>query len=254
MLQNSEWVDANVLAKIKSPKCEHFYRSDFKFKHKNPYHQKLAAFGDFVLRDHESEIFQGQWNESVFNRSAPLCVEIGSGFGSFMVEHCTQFPEKNFIGMDYRFKRTFELANKLKKIPHRNFRYLRCRGERLEFLFSPGEVDEIFYFFPDPWPRPRHHKKRLFKPRFLQSLHQVLKPGGKVFIKTDHDQYADWMKMVLTEGQGQFPKPLFSIDLESRDLYQDYSQHFLVSFQTHFEKIFLSQQIKIKAFQLTALS
>lgn len=223
---------------------DHSLKEDFKYKHDNPYHDKLGAFDDFVMRDNESEIFRGKWNDDVFKKPGELYLEIGTGAGHFMIEYCEKNPTHNFVGLDYRFKRSFQLAKKLAVIENKNFRYLRAKGERVEFIFSENELDGIFYFFPDPWPKTRHNKKRLIQAPFLEAAFKVIKPGGIFYIKTDHDDYAEWMKREITA----FKK--FEIILESKDLRVDYPNHLLSQYITGFEKIFISQGIKIKAFVL----
>jgi len=225
---------------------EHTFSKDFKYRHKNPYHDKLEAFDGFVFRDHEAEVFQGKWNSEVFKKDAKLCVEIGSGYGHFMLEYCENNPDLNFVGMDYRFKRSFELAKRLAKHPNKNFRYLRARGERIPFMFEESEVDEIYYFFPDPWPKKRHWKKRLFQRPFLECAYKVLKPGATLFVKTDHAGYADWMANVLRD------QDLFEVQLATNNLWKEHPEHFLTSFETKFEKIFLGQGVKINGFVLTS--
>jgi tRNA (guanine-N7-)-methyltransferase len=220
------------------------YRSDFKYTHDNPYHDRLGIFEQFVLRDEAAETNVGEWNQKIFQNSFPLEVEIGSGYGEFMLEYCQKNPQINFIGMDHRFKRSFQLAKKLSQLEHKNFRYLRARGERIEFMFAESEVQSLFYFFPDPWPKTRHHKKRLFQKPFLNAAHKVLKPGGTLFVKTDHDGYFDWMLNQIKEEKR------FEIILQSRDLRREYPEHFLSQFTTKFEKIFLSQGTLIKSIVL----
>jgi tRNA (guanine-N7-)-methyltransferase len=219
------------------------YRSDFKYTHDNPYHDKLAVFDSFVLRDEAAESNVGKWKDQ-FGNSKPLEVEIGTGYGEFMMDYCQKYPEINFIGLDHRFKRSFSVAQKLNKLEHKNFRYLRARGERIEFMFEENEVQSLFYFFPDPWPKNRHHKKRLFQKPFLNAAHKVLKPGGTLFIKTDHDGYYEWMLDHLADEKR------FTIELQSRNLREEYPEHFLAQFTTKFEKIFLSQGTLIKALVL----
>jgi tRNA (guanine-N7-)-methyltransferase len=102
----------------------------------------------------------------------------------------------------------------------------------------------VFYFFPDPWPKNRHHKKRLFQKPFLNACHKVLSPGGTLFVKTDHDGYFDWMLDHLKDEKR------FEILLQSRDLRKEYPEHFLSQFTTKFEKIFLSQGTLIKSIVL----
>ncbi len=225
----------------------HLFLPQFKYKHENPYHDKLEIFHDFVLRDEEAEVHRGKWSENVFQRVAPLEVEIGTGYGHFMIEHCEKNPDINFIGLDFRFKRSFQLAKRLSKVSKQNFRYLRGRGERIEYIFDNDEIDKLYYFFPDPWPKTRHHKKRLFQKPFLKAAHKVIKSSGRFFIKTDHDEYFEWMVNELKDQN------LFEVEFLTRDLYSDSPDHFLASFQTKFEKIFLKQKIKIKAMVLRSL-
>jgi tRNA (guanine-N7-)-methyltransferase len=223
---------------------EKSFNKDFLYTHKNPYHQKLTDFSEFTLRDQEPEQFQGKWNQQVFDNNLPLHVEVGCGYGHFMLEFCQQNPQVNYVGMDIRFKRTYQLAARMKKQKLLNFRLLRAKGERIAFMFGPEEVDSFYYFFPDPWPKKRHLKKRLFQLPFLEVMNKVLKKEGKVYIKTDHLGYAEWMKEVL-ENQD-----LFKVNFHSMNLWNEPKSHFLNSFETKFEKIFREQNVPIKAFEL----
>lgn len=230
----------------KSMEDNFVYRADFKYTHDNPYHDKLGVFETFVLRDNEAESNVGKWSE-LFGNNQPIEVEIGTGYGEFMMEYSQQYPKINFIGLDHRFKRSLSVAKKLDKLEHKNFRYLRARGERIEFMFDESEVQSIFYFFPDPWPKNRHHKKRLFQKPFLDACHKVLKPGGTLFIKTDHDGYYEWMLNELKEEKR------FEVLLQTTDLRNLHPEHFLSQFTTKFEKIFLSQGTLIKSLVLKNL-
>lgn len=225
----------------------HAYHPDFKkYKRTNPYHDKLGGFEDFVMRDEEAEAHRGDW-KNVFGNLNPVSVEIGTGYGEFMVDYCQKNPGTNFVGLDHRFKRSFALAKKLDKLENKNFRYLRARGERLEFIFAENEVQNIFYFFPDPWPKKRHNKNRLFQKPFLDAAYTVLAPGGIIWVKTDHDDYFDWMLRELeTEKR-------FEVQLQTRDLRKEFPEHFLAQFTTKFEKIFLSQGTLIKSVVLKSL-
>ena len=203
------------------------------------------------LRCDEGESLAGRWGE-IFGRQAPLSVEIGSGFGHFMREYCAKNRNINFVGIDYKFKRSFKLAKKLAQdstTSNHHLKSLRARGERLPFLFGPGEVHELFCFFPDPWPKRRHNKRRLFQLSFLRACHQVLKKGGKLFLKTDHGPYAEWIDRVVEKAEKE---GLFDVELATHDLWREYPDHFLTSFKTKFEKIFLEKKTCIKAYVLSA--
>ena len=220
------------------------FSQDFIYSHKNPYHEKLSAFDDFVFRDHLSEENKGRWNKDIFKKEANLNLEIGSGYGHFMMEYCLKNPDINFVGLDYRFKRSYTLVKKLQSHPYKNFRYLRAKGERIDFIFEEDELNNIFYFFPDPWPKARHNKKRLFQRPFLERAYRVLRPMGKIFIKTDHDEYANWMLEVINN------QDLFELKFFTNNLWEETTEQFLTSFQTKFEKIFRSKNINIKGFVL----
>lgn len=220
------------------------FKQEFRYTHNNPYHDRLSVFDEFVLKDDEGEKHQGTWSKDVFQNDKNLEVEIGTGYGHFMMDYTQKNPDINFIGLDHRFKRSFHLANKLSKLAVKNFRYLRARGERLGFLFGDKEVSKVFYFFPDPWPKKRHHKKRLFQQNFLKEAHRILTDDGRILVKTDHDGYFDWMLAELEQS------PLFEIEMKTFDLRIEYPDHFLSSFVTKFEKIFIEKGIKIKAMVL----
>lgn len=216
--------------------------------HDNPYHFKLAEFDQFVLRDQEAEAYKGLFSKEVFKNSFPIHVEVGSGYGEFMFHFLENNPEINFVGIDYKFKRSYQLARRVHQSQNRNFKYLRTQAEKLNMIFGENEIDAFYYFFPDPWPKQRHHKKRLFQTPLLQTLHTILKPGGKVWIKTDHDDYFVWMLKFL-----KLNTHLFKISLQTTDLKYEFPEHFLSSFETKFEKMFLKKNIKIKALVLESL-
>ncbi|MCT4643176.1 MAG: tRNA (guanosine(46)-N7)-methyltransferase TrmB [Bacteriovoracaceae bacterium] len=230
--------------KKKSNTNDYVFKDGFKYQHDNPYHDRLKAFDGFVLRDNEGEENCGNWAKKEFKNDNPIEVEIGSGYGHFMLEYTQNNHSINFVGLDHRFKRSFQLAKKLDKMEVKNFRYLRARGERLAHLFGESEVSKIFYFFPDPWPKTRHHKKRLFQKTFLDQAYKVLRNDGIFLIKTDHDEYFDWMVDVAQKDER------FEVQMQSYDLRSEFPDHFLASFKTKFEKIFLEKGIKIKAMVL----
>lgn len=234
----------NSTGKRKDPAENHSYKADFVYKTSNPYSEKLEIFNDFVMKDNEAEQFRGKWNSEVFKREAAICCEIGTGYGHFMHEYCQKNPEVNFVGLDYRFKRSFNLARKLNQLEHKNFKYLRAKGERVSFIFGESELKKMFYFFPDPWPKTRHHKKRLFQKPFLEACYKVLDKDGILFVKTDHDGYFQWMLNELKEQE------LFETKLLTWDLHKEHPEHFLAKYITKFEKIFMQKGITTKALVL----
>jgi tRNA (guanine-N7-)-methyltransferase len=226
------------------------YSDHFQYNHSNPYFDKLKSFDSFVFRDHECEGLQNNWNQKVFKNNFSINLEIGTGYGHFMIDYSKDHTNVNFVGLDYRFKRSFQLSKKLSKLDKTelNIRYLRAKAERMHYMFGENELSNIFYFFPDPWPKNKHLKKRLFKQNFLEIAYQCLKPGGKIYIKTDHIGYYLWMKKVLSEDKNN----LFTTNIDTYNLHADYPEHFLAKYKTKFEKIFLEQKINTKALILTS--
>ena len=220
------------------------FKEDFEYKTNNPYREKLQEFSHLILQDLEGEKFQGKWKKEVFKNSHPLHLEIGTGYGHFLEQFCHDNENINLIGMDYRFKRSFQLTKRLAKQEIENTRLLRAKGERVNFLFSQSEIDQAYFFFPDPWPKNRHLKKRLFQIPFLEKIHHALKPDGLFYIKTDHDGYAKWMKQVMDDN------PFFEIQFATNDLHNEKEQTLLQKYQTKFEKIFITQNKNINGFIL----
>jgi tRNA (guanine-N7-)-methyltransferase len=225
-------------------------------KYQNPYGEKLEQYKDFVFRDKESEHFQGQWNRQVFQREAELHLEIGCGGGEFLQSFCQQYPHINLVGLDFRFKRSFKTAKKLSLISQSPesegkfyTRYLRAWAERLPSIFGPQELDAIYLFFPDPWPKTRHFKKRLLQKTFFVQMHKLLKTGSSFYFKTDHLDLFTW---VLKQLEAPECASLFTKELITTNLRQDYPEHFLSSFQTGFETLFLKQGKTINALVLKA--
>ena len=223
----------------------------------NPYHLKLQQFENFVYLDDQAEEFKGQWKKSIFKNNAPLVVEIGVGYGDFMANYCQQYPEKNYVGMDIRFKRSFGVARKIEQTKLNNIRFLRAQGQRLPWLFNTEEIDQLLCFFPDPWPRSKQHKKRIFQRDLIQNLGQIIKPAGTLLFKTDHKEMFEWTLNEISHCDN------VKILWKTFDLYLDYVKvtdekikdllQPMVTFQTRFEKIFLEQNTPIKALILCPL-
>jgi tRNA (guanine-N7-)-methyltransferase len=220
-------------------------------KDTNPYHVKLQQFENFVYLDDQAEHFKGQWKNSVFKNTLPLVVEIGVGYGDFMMNYCQQNPNTNYIGMDIRFKRSFGVAKKCDQQKLQNLRFLRAQGQRIPWLFDTQEIDQLFCFFPDPWPRAKQFKKRIFQRDLIQHLSKIIKPTGTLLFKTDHKDMFEWTLNEISHCE--------NVDIlwKTFDLYQDYNHVQdakikelltpMVTFQTKFEKIFLQQNTPIKA-------
>ncbi|AMM34024.1 tRNA (guanine-N7)-methyltransferase [Sinomonas atrocyanea] len=133
-----------------------------------------------------------------FGRVAPLVVEIGSGLGEAVVAAAEASPERNFLAVEvYRPG----LANTLLRIGQRgltNVRVVQANApEVLGSMLPAGSVDELWVFFPDPWHKTRHHKRRMVKDTFAALAARVLAPGGLWRLATDWSGYAQQMRDVV---------------------------------------------------------
>jgi len=129
-----------------------------------------------------------------FERSAGLVVEIGFGNGQALAWMAAQEPEKNFAGIEVHDPGVGRLLNALDDAGLDNVRVAKADAvEVLERQVLAGSLDEVRIYFPDPWPKKRHHKRRLIQPPFLDLISARLKPGGLLHLATDWAPYAEWM-------------------------------------------------------------
>ena len=130
--------------------------------------------------------------ERIFGRIAPLQVDLGCGDGSFLCEMAQRFPEKNFFGIE-RLTGRVEKARRQPSGPGGkidNMRVLQFESAyAVEYLLAPGSVETFYLLFPDPWPKRRHHRRRLVTSEFLDAIHAALEPGGLFHVATDHHEY-----------------------------------------------------------------
>lgn len=228
-------------------KTQYIASDNFTYKHKNPYHLKLKEFEGFTYRDHEPELLRGLWNQQAFGNDNPLYLEIGCGFGQFLRQFSEENRHINLVGIEYKFKRCFELAQKLNRHQLENCKLLRSKAERVHHVFAESELDKILIFFPDPWKKKKQLKRRFIQREFLANIYPLLKKNGEIYIKTDD---LDYYQLVLEELAAL--NSMYEIVYNNDNLLCDEAAEFpiLSRYQTHFEKIFRGQKIPIKALVL----
>ena len=128
--------------------------------------------------------------KELFPSPQPLEVELGCGDASFLVELARRHPERNFIGVERLLGRIAKLDRKGRRAGLTNLRGVRIESAYfLQYLLPPRSAAALHIYFPDPWPKKRHHKNRLISPGFPAFAANALAPGGKIFLRTDDAPY-----------------------------------------------------------------
>jgi len=152
----------------------------------------------------------------MFPEVRPIEVELGSGDGSFLAAYAQSRPETNFVGVERLLGRLRKLDRKGLRLALANLRLVRIEASYfVEFLLPHESVTAFHIYFPDPWPKRRHHKHRLVNPKFADSLKRALLPGGKVFLRTDDTDYFSQMTKVFGENDA-FSEDCAPVELEGR--------------------------------------
>jgi tRNA (guanine-N7-)-methyltransferase len=126
----------------------------------------------------------------VFGRTAPVVVEIGCGGGRFIISQAEAHPDRDFIAVERAHEYFKLLKQRAAKRRLANLRILRTDGgDLVSSCFADRSVTAYHVYFPDPWPKKRHHKRRLFTDSFCAQLRRTLVPGGTLFFATDHGDY-----------------------------------------------------------------
>jgi tRNA (guanine-N7-)-methyltransferase len=139
---------------------------------------------------------------SLFGRPAPFEIEIGAGRGDFIIGRAAAMPERNFLAVELSAPLAQLLAARAARAALRNLRIARTDARPLVNLFLPcGCVSAYHIYFPDPWPKPRHAKHRLFTPWFVANLRRTMAAGAALYVATDVFDYAELIdSMADTQG------------------------------------------------------
>ena len=163
----------------------------------------------FPLKQHKSRNFKYppliekfNWHELFTNGNPPSYLDIGCGMGKFLIEYALSEPRKNILGFELRIN-AVEWVNKVIAgeciLNARALWYSVVNG--FPFITS-GSVDKIFYFFPDPWVKKRHHKRRAFSAELLNEFYRILSPTGKLYIMTDVPDTDAYHREILDSHKG----------------------------------------------------
>jgi len=198
---------------------------------------EVATFGNVVQLD-AGKAYRGRWASVFFGNDRPVVLELACGKGEYTVNLARLFPERNFIGIDYKGNRLWRGAKTALEENIPNVGFLRIQIETILDHFAPDEVDEIWITFPDPQPQKGREKKRLTNPDFLGKYNILLKENGIMHLKTDNDGfYAYTMEQIERLGLTKIA--------ETTDLYRSDLADEVLSIKTYYEQKYLAHEKNI---------
>jgi len=152
--------------------------------------RETIAANDWVVKDLPA--YKGRWAESIFNNTNPIHIEIGMGKGQFIMELARLNPDINYIGIEKYSSVLVRALEKMEESTLTNIRFIRMEAEEIQDVFAPGEIDQIYLNFSDPWPKDRHAKRRLTSKEFLARYGNIIKKESKIIFKTDNRPLFDF--------------------------------------------------------------
>ncbi len=185
--------------------------------------------------DHE---LKGKWKINYFKNDNPIILELGCGRGEYTVNLGELFPDKNFIGVDWKGARLWRGAKTAFENKMHNIAFLRIQIQNIATYFAIDEVDEIWITFPDPQMQTTRERKRLTCPRFLNTYRRFMKADGFVNLKTDSKLFYDYTLEVIAEQN-------LKISKQTEDLYNSVLADEVLSIKTTYEKMWLKDGLKI---------
>ncbi|UYL10234.1 tRNA (guanine-N7)-methyltransferase [Bdellovibrio sp. SKB1291214] len=186
---------------------------------------------------------KGKWRSDVFKKdeSVPMDLEVGTGNGTHFAYYAQKNPNRLLVGLELKYKPLIQTIRRADKAGCRNAAVARFHAFNLTDIFVPGELDNVFIHFPDPWTSPKKPKNRFVQKLNLDILFDLQKPGSIIEFKTDSLVYFDWAMDEIRQSK-------YNILFETRDLHN--SPIKAENFETAFEKIFLREGILINFVRL----
>lgn len=211
-------------------------------KHYNPYMEKMKEYPLYIEWDKKKmNAKKTKWNEH-FSNENDIYLEIGSGQGNFTVANSMKYKDRNFIGVELKFKRLVMSARKAEKRNLKNILFVRRWGQEIPEFIGENEITGMFINFPDPWDGKE--KNRIIQEKlFNETVDLIMKKGGRIFFKTDHDgYYSDVLELVKSLKN-------YKVVYNTDDLHNDIEKG-KDNIRTEFEDLFTKKGITTKYIEI----
>jgi tRNA (guanine-N7-)-methyltransferase len=141
----------------------------------------------------------------IFENDLPIELDLGSGSGKFLVDAGARFPNRNFLGIERLLGRVRKARRKAHRLNLANVRVIRLEIDyAVRYLLFPSSVNRFHLSFPDPWPKRRHHNRRLVNEDFLRAIANALTSNGELWVRTDHIEYFHHIEKMVASVNGVF--------------------------------------------------
>ena len=190
---------------------------------------------EFPPEDHS---LKGNWKKDFFKNNNPIILELGCGRGEYAINLALKYPERNFIGVDWKGARLWRGAKTAFENKMHNVAFLRIQIQHIAYFFGLNEIDEVWITFPDPKLLKTGEKKRLTSLRFLNLYRSFMIEKGIVNLKTDSKPFYDYSHEVISSEK-------LKVLMTSDDVYNELDHDDVLSIKTTYEKIWLKEGAKI---------
>jgi tRNA (guanine-N7-)-methyltransferase len=184
------------------------------------------------------DIFEPLSFLDIFQNERPIELDLGSGSGRFLIEAGRRYPERNFLGVERLLGRVRKTLRSASRLDLSNVRVLRLEIDyAVRYLLSPGSVSRLHLSFPDPWPKRRHHGRRLVDEEFLAAAASALASDGELWIKTDHADYFQCINKAVDSQKDIFARVPWSEEYPTTDFEETYRSQSLPIYQLRLRKV-----------------
>lgn len=180
------------------------------------------------------EKYKGKWN-TVFNNNNPICLELGMGRGSFIIDMAKKHPNINYIGLELDKSQTATAISNIKNDKINNLRMI-CADAKNIIEYFGKEIDTIYLTFSEPWPKKQDEKKRFTHESYLKLYDRIFKKHKRIILKTDN-------KILFASAMESLSQYWYSFDKVSLDLHND--ERKIENVMTDFEKQYFKEHRNI---------